>query len=282
MEKENFAFERRLILYFIVFTVFSVQSFGINPREKNISPIPKITAPPVTLNLDRFYKKYLDANGIHITSSWRVPDSAMVQAWNIIKFMTDGLPESVLKAMVKVNTRVTIMARYEGTTDVPEHAHLANDTTLNWDLRARGLGGDLDLPLTSCAEENLLCYQIDKYHAEDILIHEFAHTIHGVGILQLDSTFNDLLQEKMDKAITEGKYKKTYAATNIWEYWAEGVQNWFNVNAEVPVADGKHNWVNTRNDMKKYDPDLYEIVGRYFQDFKDSPSCHQQPNLYQK
>ena len=66
------------------------------------------------------------------------------------------------------------MARYEGTTDVPEHAHLAKDTTLNWDLRARGLGGDLELPLTSCAEENLLCYQIDKYHAEDILIHEFA------------------------------------------------------------------------------------------------------------
>ncbi len=241
---------------------------------------PVITSPPDSLKLDRFYKKYLTANGIAITSSWRVPDSALVQAWKIIKFMTGNLPPEVLAAMVKVKARVTVMGRYEGTTDVPEHAYLANDTTLNWDLRARGLGGDPELPLTSCAEENLLCYQIDKYHAEDILIHEFAHTIHGVGILPLHPDFNDLLQEKLDHAISQGKYKRTYASENIWEYWAEGVQNWFNVNAEVPKPDGKHNWVNTREEMKKYDPELYKIISSYFPKTNGSPSCHSSSNLY--
>ncbi len=240
----------------------------------------KITSPPQELELDSFYKKYLNVNGIHIISSFRVPDSAIVKACEIIDFMTSGLPEEVLAQMVNVNTRVGIMARYEGTTDIPEHAHLAKDTTLNWDIRARGLGGTLRMPLTTCAEENLLCYQIDKYNAEDILIHEFAHTIHGVGIIPLDDTFNDLLQEKLDAAMEAGLYKNTYAATNIWEYWAEGVQNWFNVNAEVEKADGKHNWVNTREDMRKYDPDLYEIVGRYFSDFEGNPSCHPTTNLY--
>lgn len=134
----------------------------------------KITSPPKELKLDSFYKKYSNVNGIHIVSSNRVPDSAFVKACEIIDFMTNGLPEEVLSQMAKVNTRVGIMARYEGTTDIPEHAQLANDTTLNWDVRARGLGGTLRNPLTTCAEENLLCYQIDKYHAEDILIHEFA------------------------------------------------------------------------------------------------------------
>ncbi|WP_321996587.1 hypothetical protein [Draconibacterium orientale] len=240
----------------------------------------KIERPPKELKLNSFYKKYSNVNGIHIISSYRVPDSAFVKACEIIDFMTSGLPKEVLMQMVKVNTRVGIMARYEGTTDIPEHAHLANDTTLNWDVRARGLGGTIELPLTTCAEENLLCYQIDKYHAEDILIHEFAHTIHGVGIIPLDDKFNNLLQEKLDAAMAAGKYKNTYAATNIWEYWAEGVQNWFNVNAEVENADGKHNWVNTREDMQKYDPDLYEIVSRYFPDFERSPSCHNTTNLY--
>ncbi|WP_319501759.1 hypothetical protein [uncultured Draconibacterium sp.] len=240
----------------------------------------EIVKPPKELKLDPFYKKYVNVNGIHIMSSHRVPDSAFVKACEIIDFMTGGLPEEVLNQMVKLNTRVGIMARYEGTTDIPEHAHLASDTTLNWDVRARGLGGTMEDPLTTCAEENLLCYQIDKYHAEDILIHEFAHTIHGVGILPLDDKFNDLLQEKLDAAMAAGKYKNTYAATNIWEYWAEGVQNWFNVNAEVETTDGKHNWVNTRSDMKKYDPDLYEIVGRYFPEFEVSPSCHAAVNLY--
>jgi len=254
----------------IVFTLYA------NQPEKEF----EITQPPAGLKLDPFYKKYANVNGIHIISSHRVPDSAFIKACEVIDFMTNGLPAEILNQMVKVNTRVGIMARYEGTTDIPEHAHLANDTTLNWDVRARGLGGTLRNPLTTCAEENLLCYQIDKYHAEDILIHEFAHTIHGVGILPLDDNFNDLLQEKLDAAMTAGKYKNTYAATNIWEYWAEGVQNWFNVNAEVEKPDGKHNWVNTRDDMKKYDPALYEIIGRYFPEFEGSPSCHAAVNLF--
>ena len=38
---------------------------------------PGITAPPLELKLNPFYKKYLNANGIHIIASWRVPDSAM-------------------------------------------------------------------------------------------------------------------------------------------------------------------------------------------------------------
>jgi alpha-glucosidase len=263
----------------IIIILFVLHAGYVNSainREKTY----EITTPPIELNLDPFYKKYVNVNGIHIISSHRVPDSAIFAACRIIDFMTNGLPTEILDQMVKINTRVGIMARYEGTTDIPEHAHLENDTTLNWDVRARGLGGSLEMPLTTCAEENLLCYQIDKYHAEDILIHEFAHTVHGVGILPLDSTFNTILQEKLDHAIASGKYDNTYAATNIWEYWAEGIQNWFNVNAEVEIPDGKHNWVNTREDMKKYDPGLYEVISRYFPEFDSSPSCHSALNLY--
>ncbi|WP_372647714.1 hypothetical protein [Draconibacterium sp.] len=276
--KSLFTNKKIRILLILIAGIISFSNLAANELVKEY----KIVKPPKALNLDPFYKKYVNVNGIHVMSSHRVPDSAFIKACEIIDFMTDGLPEEVLNQMVKLNTRVGIMARYEGTTDIPEHAHLANDTTLNWDVRARGLGGTMHDPLTTCAEENLLCYQIDKYHAEDILIHEFAHTIHGVGIMPLDDKFNDLLQEKLDAAMATGKYENTYAATNIWEYWAEGVQNWFNVNAEVETTDGKHNWVNTRSDMKKYDPDLYEIVGRYFPKFEHSPSCHAAVNLYEQ
>ena len=249
-------------------------------KEEAMGKPPVITTPPDSLHLNRFYKKYLIANGIAITSSWRVPDSAMVQAWKIIKFMTNSLPENVLEAMVKIKTRVSVMARYEGTTNIPEHAHLAADTTLNWDVRARGLGGDLQLPLTTCAEENLMAYQIDKYHAEDILIHEFAHSIHLIGIIQVDTTINSTLDRYLKMAEAEGKYKDTYARTDIYEYWAEGVQDWFNVNAEVVRPDGKHNQINTREELKIYDPRLYELISRYFADFKESPSRHLYQNLY--
>jgi len=267
----------------ILLLVLALTSSILQAQKSNVAEIgkvPIVTTPPASLRLDHFYKKYLDANGIAITASWRVPDSAMVQAWKIVTFMTGNLPKNVLDAMVKVHTRVTVMARYEGTTDVPEHAHLAADTTLNWDVRTRGLGGDMEMPLTTCAEENLLAYQIDKYHAEDILIHEFAHSIHLIGIVQVDTTFNQKLEKLLNLAVSKGKYANTYAKTDIAEYWAEGVQDWFNINAEAPKPDGKHNRLNTRKELKKYDPDLYLLIGQYFPEFKDSPSKHSTENRF--
>ncbi|MDR1864731.1 MAG: hypothetical protein LBR08_04080 [Bacteroidales bacterium] len=259
------------ILIITMFLSSFMQAFGQNE--------PGITAPPAELNLPAFYKKYLNANGIHIISSHRVPDAAMYAAWRTVTGLTAMLPQDVLRAMTKVNTRVGVMGRYEGTTDIPEHAHLANDTTLNWDLRARGLGGDLNLPLTTCAEENVLCYQIDKYHAEDILIHEFAHSIHLIGIVSVYPDFNDRLQKLFDAAKAAGKWENTYGMTDIAEYWAEGVQSWFNVNAEMPVADGKHNPVNTRDELKAYDPALYSLLAEFFPE-SDAISCHKPENKY--
>ena len=37
-----------------------------------------VTTPPDSLQLDRFYTKYVDVNGIPLVSSWRVPDSCFV------------------------------------------------------------------------------------------------------------------------------------------------------------------------------------------------------------
>ncbi|OFY40717.1 MAG: hypothetical protein A2X18_11710 [Bacteroidetes bacterium GWF2_40_14] len=267
---------KRLICLFLSVSLISM-AFA-----QEINDFPEVTAPPPSLKLNSFYKKYLNANGIHIIASWRVPDRAMYAAYNTINAMTRLLPPEILKVMTTVNTRVGIMARYEGTTDIPEHLFLEKDTTLNWDVRARGLGGTLELPLTTCAEENILCYQIDKYHAEDILIHEFAHSIHLIGIISVYPDFNIRLQKSLDAAIAEGKWKSTYAATNIEEYWAEGVQTWFNANAEVKVPDSKHNFVNTAKELKKYDRRLFRILNEFFPEIKQSISCHRSENKFKR
>ena len=241
-----------------------------------------ITTPPDSLNLDPWYKKYVDVNGIPLCSSWRCPDSALVAGHNTLWAMTSMLSDDVMNALRKAGTRVTMMGRYEGTTDVPEHAYLAADTTLNWDLRARGLGGDLEFPLTSCAEENVLGYQIDKYHAEDILIHEFAHSVHLVGIVQVDPEINDRLQKLLDNAIEKDLWWNTYRTTDIAEYFAEGVQDWFNVNAEMDHPDGKHNYVNTRDELKERDPGLWQLLSEYFPATDQQISKHKYVNLCTK
>lgn len=223
-----------------------------------------VSTPPDSLHLDPFYKKYVDVNGIPLISSWRVPDSAFVAAHRTLYAMTKMLPEAVLDSMVHRGTRVAIMARYEGTTDLPEHHYLINDTSLNWDVRARGLEGTLEIPLTSCAEENVLAYQIDKYHAEDILIHEFAHSIHLIGLKLAVPDFNSRLEQCFENAKAKGILTNTYRETEVMEYFAEGVQDWFNVNAEMDHNDGKHNWCNTREELQDFDPELYNLIAEYF------------------
>lgn len=274
---------RKIVAYSLLFLTSWLASCTESPRISfswDNMPECSITSPPAEYGWPDFYKKYVNVNGIHLMSSWRVPDSCLVQAYKTLYAMTSCLPSEVLDSMVAHNVRVAVMARYEGTTDIPEHAYLRNDTTLNWDCRARGLEGTMELPLTTCAEENILAYQIDQYHAEDILIHEFAHTIHLVGINLVDSSIDKKLQTLMDKAIREGKYQNTYALENFIEYWAEGVQDWFNVNAEVPYPDGKHNWVNTREDLKRYDPRLYKLISKYFPALEEPISKHPKVNLY--
>ena len=234
------------------------------PSDSIAIPECKVTAVPDSLGLDPFYTKYVDVNGLPLISSWRVPDSAFVAAHRTLYAMTCMLPKAVLDSMIHANARVAIMARYEGTTDLPEHHYLVNDTTLNWDLRARGLGGTVDEPLTSCAEENVLGYQIDKYHAEDILVHEFSHAIHCIGFMLAVPEFDQRLKTLYENAKKKGILKGTYRETDHYEYFAEAIQDWFNVNAEMDHADGKHNWCNTREELKEFDPDLYDFIAEYF------------------
>lgn len=278
---------KHLILFVMSFFLF----FSCQERQKTaavageeILDIPPcvVTSPPDSLKLDKFYKKYVDVNGIPLISSWRVPDSCFTAAHRTLYAMTSMLDKKILEAMWRANARVAIMARYEGTTDLPEHHYLVNDTALNWDLRARGLGGTIEEPLTSCAEENILAYQIDKYHAEDILIHEFAHAIHCIGIIQVDTAFNKRLQNLYEQAKASGKLDGTYRITDKEEYFAEAVQDWFNVNAEMPKPDGKHNWCNTREELKEYDADLYDLLAEFFPLTNLQISKHKKINEYTK
>ena len=151
--------------------------------------------------------------------------------------------------MIRNGAKIAVMADTEVTTDIPEHAFLANDPNTDWDARARGLGGTLAVPTNSCAEENLLCYTKDQYNNEDIFVHEFAHSIHKLGLSQVLPLFESELQAAYDNALATGLWQDTYAITNPTEYFAEGVQAWFNVNAEAIPANGIHNHVNTRAEL---------------------------------
>ena len=167
------------------------------------------------------------------------------------------------------------MARTEVTTDIPEHAFLKNDRSTDWNTRARGVGGTVEVPTGSCAEENVLCYPVtDKYKGEDIFIHEFAHSIHKLGLVFIALDFQRQLDAAYSNAKSKGLWANTYAITNADEYLAEGVQDWFNVNLQADPPNGVHNQVNTRQELKVYDPQLFNLLKLFFPEDENKCSCH--------
>jgi hypothetical protein len=218
-----------------------------------------ITAPPAALGLPSFYHKYLDAHGPPVVASSRPPDQALRVAADIVDAMLSTRPD-VRRRLIEKHVRVAVMSATEVTTDIPEHAGLS--PFMN--QRARGLGATAAAPVCSCAEENLLQYPDDRYRGENILVHEFAHTIHVMALTGLDSTFDARLEQCYRNAIRNGRFASTYAETNAQEYWAEGVQSWFDANQHVAKPDGIHNEIHTREGLQKYDPELSRLIADEF------------------
>ena len=187
-------------------------------------------------------------------------DFALLEAAYLIERMIGHRPE-ILEAITQAGVRLAIMAPDEFTTAIPEHSD--HQPPEFWDKRARGLGSTKERPAVSCGEENLLEYPGDPYARENILIHEFAHTIHHQGITAVDPKFQKRLESIFAKAKLEGLWKGKYAGTNPSEYWAEGVQSWFDTNRE---SDHDHNHVDTREELREYDPRLAKLVEEVFGD----------------
>lgn len=77
-------------------------------------------------------------------------------------------------------------------------------------------------------------------------------------------THDDVQVTRDDKVlIVFGGPKECYAAKNKAEYWAEGVQDWFDTNRTM---DHDHNHIHTRTLLKAYDPELAKLCEDVFGD----------------
>lgn len=209
--------------------------------------------------LNRVYEKHVDVGGFPVIGSAKVRDEALLEAAFLIERMLEGR-DDIRRAMIGNRTRFVVMATSEWTTDVPEHSDL--EPKNYWDRRARGLGATKIRPAVSCGEENLIGCPGDPYSTENILVHEFAHAIHDMGLKTLDREFDRRLKGIFDQAMADGLWKAKYASSNHHEYWAEGVQSYFGTNRE---NDHDHNHVDTREELKEYDPRLFAIIDEVFQ-----------------
>jgi hypothetical protein len=234
-----------------------------------------LSAPPAGTN--PFYAKYKDAGGIPVIGSARVPDAAIARAAEIVTDMLARRPD--LRAeMARQGVRVGVIAQEEAITDLPEHRHWKKprrgDPRLTqcelkyfsrieaqsdrdyWNARSRGTGGRF----TTVGAENLLAVPGSRYFGENILVHEFSHTVLD-AIRAADPALHAEIEAAYATALAEGRWKGDYAAVTLTEYWAEGTQYWFNTNMLARLDEGP---VLSHRDLERYDPALAAALGKAY------------------
>ncbi len=229
-----------------------------NPRTVN-----KVIAPPAAFfelvrERDReaarlFYRKHVDIQGIPVVASEDVADRALSRTQEIVSHLLAGRPD-IVQTMIQQGMYLIIIGKDQVYTDMPEYRRAPNPAFQN--ERVRGTGGKP----TSFGEENLLSLPLDRYDDESIAVHEFCHTI-DAALRDLDPTWTARRNATYDKARQKGLYHRAYAASNPGEYWAEICQAYFDTNR---VNNWNHGPVGTRQQLRAYDPDGYELVRTTF------------------
>lgn len=220
-----------------------------------------VTNPPEVLAADPwFYEKYCDANGQPVLAPQAVSDRALEWVRYQALEMLKRLPETA-QAMIRNGGRIAIKGETQVLTQIPEYDDLyALYPEFDWD-QLPGVGAVIERPITSTTEENVLCQDDDAYHGFSVFIHEFAHSIHLIGLATVDPTFETRLKLAYTTAIASGLWADTYAASNYLEYWAEGVTIWFNAHwSEWNYPD----IINTREKLAQYDDGLYRLIREFF------------------
>ena len=207
-----------------------------------------------------FYAKRVDLRGFTVAGSASVRDDALLEAALTVDRMVSKRPD-LLQTLINEGVHLTVLGKDDMTTDVPEYGYLASDTGFNWDA-TRGLGATVGAPVSSCAEENLLCYgpAQDVYDGENICVHETAHSLQGSGCKlptrrynAQGSGLNAAIDTAYEAAKSNGRWSNTYAISTHEEFWAEGVQAFYNVDQSGPIGgDGVHNHVDTRAELEAY------------------------------
>ncbi len=246
------------------FLLLNSASAQERPAQRAVDATPKVTAPPESFfekfrekdreTARKFYKKHLDVKGMSVAAAAEVADEAIVRTHHIVTHMLAGRPD-ILELMAKNGTRLIIIGKDQVYTDMPEYRNTANPAYMN--ERVRGTGG---LGVTSFGEENLLNLAGDRYDDESIAVHEFCHTI-DAALGRLDPAWRGRLAETFNAAKAKGLWNNTYAMSNPAEYWAEICQSYFDCNR---INNWNHGPIGTREQLKQYDPDGYELVRATF------------------
>ncbi|MDK1017859.1 MAG: hypothetical protein QGD89_00420 [Actinomycetota bacterium] len=215
--------------------------------------------------------------GIEVLAAAGVDPEAIRQLADRVHGMLVNRPEYAA-AIASHPIGVRVIGADQRITDLPEFTRIYfHHPGTDWHRLGRSFPGTELIPYAAGAAENLLCSDIDRFEGEDNFLRAFAITIRRYAMAAVDTATSRAIEQAYSIAIAEGKWTNTLAEINSEQYWAEGVQSFFDANLQDDAQERKpissHNHVNTREELRTYDRALWEIAVSVFGDAEWRPGC---------
>jgi hypothetical protein len=214
--------------------------------------------------------------GIEILAAEGVDPVAIDQMADRIFNMIAGRPD-LIAAFDEFGVSGRVIGKDVRITRLPEFTEVYEQYPgTDWNRRGRSFPGTDLIPIVAGGEENLLCLEETYYQGEDNFVRTLAIAIRRFGLQFVDPAADAAIDRSYQTAIARGLWTNTLAEINSTEYWAEGTQSFFDTNLEEPEdrpPNSSHNHVDTRDELRAYDPDLYAIALSVYGDTGWYPEC---------
>jgi dipeptidyl aminopeptidase/acylaminoacyl peptidase len=262
--------------YDLVRTTFKLTSEN-DWRYQPLRRQPSVLAPPARFKIDPYYSKFTWAREFPVLGSKQVSDEALLRANDTIRKMF-AYRHDILKALIADGARLVVLGRQEKISDLPEFREEKDRTSFDV---VRYLNYTPDRKLMVVPEENVLGLPNEPFAGKDLVVSLFARALYQVTglrpadpdfegrrdkqqyelrVKRLDVTFDQKLRQLHEDALKKGLWKGTAAARHRSEYWAAGVEAYFDATGNDPAPPGADRPITTREALQKYDPDLYALV----------------------
>ena len=220
---------------------------------------------------DYYTQRLTTKTGIVVKADDTVAADSLAAAGAQVDVELGRTDNGIAASMAGNHASLAVYSPQENVYLLPEHRGWFNK-----DMYAvEGYGGSMDNgAVSSIAERNILRLRGTEdgsdtgYPDENILIHEFGHAVKLVGMEQLeDQSLSREFQSLYHSRKDSGMWSNTYAIGNDDEFFATLATIWFDVMSEAPdFEDGVRSPVNTREDLKRYDPAAYSFCAKIFPD----------------
>jgi alpha-glucosidase len=255
----------------------------IDWRYQPLRKQPEVVAPPAKFKFDPYYTKFMFAREFPVLGSKHVSDEALLKANDTVRKMF-AYRHDILKAMIADGARLVVLGRAEKLTDLPElkQANTGDEADL-----VRYLDYSAALKLMVVPEENVLGLAEEPFAGKCMVVSVFARGLYRVaGLRPVDPEFDKQRQkqqyelrvkrldvdfDKRVKVLFEGRsagsllgQKRPWTGTSAdrdrFEYWAAGVEAYFDAAGTGIAPEGADRPIVTREALKTYDPKLFALV----------------------